>query len=64
MAVGLSDRLILYHVLHKELRQFHSYEHKNTAMLKFSSGGQTLWAVDYKNIVVYSTYTLEKLYVI
>ena len=64
MAVGLTDKLILYHVLHKEIRQFHVYDHKNVAILKFSSGGQTLWAADYKNIVVYSTYSLEKLFVI
>lgn len=32
--------------------------------MKFSSGGQYLWAVDQKNMVVYSTYTLEKLKVI
>jgi nitrate reductase alpha subunit len=61
MAVALNEKLILYHVLHKELRQFHSYDHKNIAMLKFSSGGQTLWAADFKNIVVYSTFSLEKL---
>ena len=32
--------------------------------MKFSSGGQYLWAVDQKNMVVYSTFTLEKLKVI
>ena len=32
--------------------------------MKFSSGGQYLWAVDQKNMIVYSTFTLEKLKVI
>jgi len=61
MAVALNEKLILYHVLHRELRQFHAYDQKNIAMLKFSSGGQTLWATDFKFINVYSTYSLEKL---
>jgi cilia- and flagella-associated protein 57 len=61
LAVGLTDRLQLFHVLHKELRHFHTYEHKNIQVLRFSAGGQTLWAVDAKNIVVYNTFTLEKL---
>lgn len=64
MAVGLTDRLQIFHILHKELRLFHTYDHKNTQILKFSAGGQTLWAVDQKNIVVYNTFTLERLKII
>jgi hypothetical protein len=47
--------------MHKELRQFHAYEQKNMIMLKFSNGGQYLCAVDNKSIVLYNTFTLEKL---
>lgn len=64
MAVALGEKLVLYHILHKELRHFHSYEQKHIIMLKFSVGGQYLWAVDSKVIVLYNTFTLEKLRVV
>jgi hypothetical protein len=50
--------------MHKELRLFHTYEHKNTVILRFSAGGQTLWAADPKNMIVYNTFTLERLKII
>jgi hypothetical protein len=48
MAVALTEKLILYHILHREIREFYSYAQKNIVILKFSAGGQHLWAADQK----------------
>jgi WD40 repeat protein len=39
MAIALIDQLTVYHILHNDLRVFHSYDQKNIKQLKFSSGG-------------------------
>lgn len=64
MAVALTDKLQLYHLMHREIRLFHSYDQKGILVLKFSAGGHELWAVDSKSIIVYSTFSLERIRVL
>ena len=60
MVVALADQIRLYHILHPDIKQFNSYEIKNTKRIRFSAGGQYLCAVDHKNIHIFSTYSLER----
>ena len=62
MAVALADQIRMYHILHPDLKQFSSYEVKNTKKIRFSAGGQYFCAIDHKRIYVYSTFTLQKAY--
>lgn len=59
MAAGFIDRVRIMHVLHDELRDFRTLEHKNAYKLKFSNGGQYLVVVEQKNFYIYASYTLE-----
>ena len=59
MAVALADQIRLYHILHPDLKQFSTYEVKNTKRIRFSSGGQYFCAIDHKKVQVYSTFSLE-----
>lgn len=60
MAVALQDQIRLYHILHPDLKQFNSHEHKNTKRIRFSQGGQYYVAIDGKRMRVFSTYSLEE----
>ena len=64
MAVALADQIRLYHILHPDLKEFNSYDHKNTKRIRFSSGGQYFVAIDGKNMRVFSTYSLEQVKVL
>lgn len=61
IAVGCTDFVELYHVLHQDLREFKKYEVKQCKKIAFSQGGQYLVVVDNKQIRIYSTFTLEKI---
>jgi hypothetical protein len=48
LAVALIDHIKIYHLMHDELRLFHTHEIKQVKKLKFSNGGQILVAADHK----------------
>ncbi len=59
MAAGFIDRVRVMHILHDELRDFRTLEHKNCYKMKFSNGGQYFIVVEQKNFYIYSSYTLD-----
>jgi WD40 repeat protein len=61
LAVGLHDQIKVYHLMHDDLRLFHTFDIKKTRKLKFSQGGQFLVSATDKHIYVLSTYGLEQL---
>lgn len=61
IAVALDDQIRLYHVLHEELRLFHSVDMKNLKKVRFTNGGQTLCITDYKAVHIFDTYTLTRI---
>ncbi len=61
LAVGLTENIKIYHLMHDDLRLFHTYDIKRSKRLKFSTGGQYLVAATDKHIILLSTYGLEQL---
>jgi|LauGreDrversion4_2_1035121.scaffolds.fasta_scaffold33366_6 hypothetical protein len=61
LAVGLTENIKIYHLMHDDLRLFHTYDIKRSKKLKFSTGGQYLVAATDKHIILLSTYGLEQL---
>ncbi len=59
--VGFSDKLRLFNVLLNELRQFQEFPVKSCRDVRFSHGGHMFAAVNLSNIVIYGTYTFEKI---
>ena len=47
------------HILNDQLRDYKTIEIKSCKKMKFSNGGHILACVDYKDIHLYSSYTLE-----
>ena len=61
LLLGFSDKLRLFNVLIEDLRQYQEFPVKACKQVKFSNGGHLFAAVNVSNIVIYSTYTFEKL---
>jgi hypothetical protein len=49
------------HVLHDELRDFKTLDHKACRQMKFSNGGHYFVCADQKQIFIYMSYTLEQI---
>ena len=61
VAVATNDQIKIFHVLHRELREFHSIdskEIKNIKKVNFTNGGQFICITDSKAIHLYDTFTL------
>ncbi|KAJ1478335.1 WD40-repeat-containing domain protein [Baffinella frigidus] len=61
LLLGFSDKLRLFNVLIEDLRQYQEFPIKSCKQVKFSNGGHLFAAVNISNIIIYSTYTFEKL---
>lgn len=62
LAAAYMDKIRIYHILHDELRHFRNIEVKNCSKMKFSNGGQYFVAVHDEYILIYQSYTLERLH--
>lgn len=62
LAASFIDKIRLYHILHDELRHYRSLEIKSSNLMRFNSGGNFLFIVDQKNVLIYNAYTLVKLH--
>uniref|UniRef100_A0A7S4PPE0 Uncharacterized protein n=1 Tax=Guillardia theta TaxID=55529 RepID=A0A7S4PPE0_GUITH len=59
--IGFTDKLRFFNVLMDDLRQFQEFPIKGCKEVRFSHGGHKFAAVNISNIVIFSTYTFEKL---
>lgn len=62
LAASFIDKIRLYHILHDELRHYRSLEVKGCNLMRFNAGGNLLFVVDQKNVLIYNAYTLVKLH--
>lgn len=59
ISVGFEDKVRIFHVLFDNIRLFRELNIKNSTCMRFSSGGHLLAASSNKNILLYTTFTLE-----
>jgi hypothetical protein len=61
IVAGFSDKLRLFNVMIKDLKVFAELPEKMCREVRFSNGGDTFAAVYQANIVIYSTFTFDRL---
>eukprot|EP00282_Hemiselmis_andersenii_P016281 CAMPEP_0114178544 /NCGR_PEP_ID=MMETSP0043_2-20121206/38603_1 /TAXON_ID=464988 /ORGANISM="Hemiselmis andersenii, Strain CCMP644" /LENGTH=568 /DNA_ID=CAMNT_0001276969 /DNA_START=30 /DNA_END=1733 /DNA_ORIENTATION=- len=59
--VGFSDKLRLFNVLIDDLKLFQEFPLKSCREVRFSHGGHRFAAVNISNIVIFDTYTFQRL---
>jgi len=59
--VGFSDKLRLFNVLIDDLKQFQEFPLKSCREVRFSHGGHRFAAVNITNIIIFDTYTFQRL---
>jgi WD40 repeat protein len=61
LAIAFIDKVKIYHLLDNEFREYRVIDQKNCHKVKFSNGGHFLVCVDFKEISVFFSFTLERL---
>lgn len=62
MAASFIDKIRVYHIMHDELRHYKSLEIKNCSKMRFNPGGNLFFVVDGKTLLIFNSYTLQKVH--